>query len=177
VAASRALRRLIRVLTIEEEQSRLALESSIGALRQLEHALAANTNRERGGRQLVFSSARTGELPDRLAGLEETRSAKRRALALAPRIAQAEAEVDRCRAAFLAKRVESRQAETLIRESESKEAIVAGRRAQQSLDDWYLNRMRSSLRSQSAPTCTPASNPGSPRQNLSENLPEFTPRS
>ena len=82
-----------------------------------------------------------------------------------------------CGQEFLAKRVERRQAETLIEETEAREAIEADRRNQQSIDDWYLNRMRSSLRSQSAPTWTPASNPGSPRQNLSENLPEFTPRS
>jgi flagellar biosynthesis chaperone FliJ len=179
MAVSRALRRLLRVLTIEEEQSRLALESAVGAFRQLEHALAANASRDRSGRQLVISSARSGELTDRLAGLEETHSAKRRALALASRIAQAEAEVNACRAAFLAKRVECRQAETLIRESESKEAIVAGRRAQQGLDDWYRNRLRTCSRSQTTPPSTNASSAGIPVSdgNLSEDLPGFAPES
>jgi hypothetical protein len=37
--------------------------------------------------------------------------------------------------------VERRQAETLIAETEAREAIVAGRRGQQSLDDWYSSRL------------------------------------
>jgi hypothetical protein len=42
---------------------------------------------------------------------------------------------------FLAKRVERRQAETLIKETEARDAIEAGRRSQQNLDDWFGNRM------------------------------------
>ena len=86
MAASRALRRLLRIRDIEEEQSRLALESALSQLNRLEHALAATAERDRRGRRLVDASARTGELPDRLAGLEETRAAGRHAAALAPRI-------------------------------------------------------------------------------------------
>jgi hypothetical protein len=43
---------------------------------------------------------------------------------------------------FLAKRVERRQAETLIHEIEAQDAVIAGRRSQQALDDWYLNRLQ-----------------------------------
>jgi hypothetical protein len=102
---------------------------------------AAAANQARIGRHLVTASAHTGELPDRLAGLEETHSAKRRAVALAPLITEAESEVDARRQAFLDKRVECRQAETLIREAEARDALVLGRRTQQGLDDWYLNRL------------------------------------
>jgi hypothetical protein len=42
---------------------------------------------------------------------------------------------------FLGKRVERRQAETLIRETEARDAIEAGRRGQQALDDWYRFRL------------------------------------
>jgi hypothetical protein len=42
---------------------------------------------------------------------------------------------------FLSKRVERRQAETLIAETEAREAIVDGRRTQQSFDDWYSSRL------------------------------------
>jgi hypothetical protein len=150
MAASRALRRLLRVLTIEEEQSRLALESGVGDLRLLERAYSATANQARGGRRLVISSVHSGELPDRLAGIEETQSAQRRAAALEPRIAAAEFNVETLRQAFLAKRVECRQAETLIQETEARDAIVAGRRAQQGLDDWYLNRLHAA-RSSPAP--------------------------
>ena len=150
MAVSRALRRLLRVLNIEEEQSRLALESSIADLRQLERALATTKNRAIGGRRLVVTSAQTGELPDRLAGIEETRAAVRRAEVLAPRISDAEDEVETLRRAFLAKRVECRQAETLIHEAEAAEAVIAARRSQQALDDWYLNRLNSRRSSASA---------------------------
>jgi hypothetical protein len=139
---SRTLRRLLRIVDIQENQSRLALDSAVGDLQRLERSLQATEERARGGRHLVLTSARSGELPDRLAGLEETRAAVRRAEALAPRIANAELEVASLRAAFLAKRVERRQAETLISETEAKDAVVANRRSQQSLDDWYLNRMQ-----------------------------------
>ncbi len=142
MAVSRSLRRLLRVLTLEEDQRKLVLESAIVELRRFERAMANTREQERRGGQLVLASARTGELPDRLAGLEETRAARRRAAALAPGIANAQREVLARRQAYLDKRVERRQVETLIGESEAKEAVVAGRRNQQAADDWYLNRLR-----------------------------------
>jgi len=45
--------------------------------------------------------------------------------------------VARLRQEFLGKRVERRQAETLIEKTEAQDAIEAGRHAQQALDDWY----------------------------------------
>ena len=146
MAVAKALRRLLRVLEIEEDQCRLALESALAELRQLEHSLTATADRARSGRQLVLASAQSGELPDRLAGLEEIRAAKRRAVALVLRISDAELEVAALRQAFLAKRVERRQAETLIQETEARDAVVAGRRGQQALDDWYLNRLHAAKR-------------------------------
>ena len=141
MAVSRALRRLLRILTIEEEQCRLALESALGELRLFERALSETGNQARNGRRLVRASARSGELPDRLAGIEETHAADRRAAVLALRIREARANSDALRQAFLAKRVECRQAETLIGEAEAKDAVIAARRTQQGLDDWYLNRL------------------------------------
>ena len=70
MAVSRALRRLLRIRELEEEQCRLALEAAIGELSRLEHAMAATAERDRRGRRLVEASARSGELRDRLAGLE-----------------------------------------------------------------------------------------------------------
>lgn len=140
MAASRALRRLLRVRDLEEEQSRLALESALSELNQLEDALKATVERERRGRRLVESSARTGELPDRLAGIEEMHAADRLFAVLEPRIAAKEEEVTARRQEFLLKRVERRQAETLIRESEAQEAIETDRRSQQEVDNWYSFR-------------------------------------
>jgi flagellar biosynthesis chaperone FliJ len=141
VAVSRALRRLLGVLEIEEDQCKSALESAVGKLAHLERALTATHGRAQRGRLLVHASAQSGELPDRLAGIEETHAAKRRAEALAPRIADARLEVENLRQVFLAKRVECRQAETLIHEAEVRDALEADRRNQQGLDDWYLNRL------------------------------------
>jgi hypothetical protein len=141
MAVSRVLRRLLRIRNLEEEQGRLALESALGELMNLQNVLAAAVERARRGRRLVGTSAQSGELPDRLAGLEETRAAERRTAALAPRIAEAELDVVALRREFLARRVERRQAETLIRETEAQDAAEAGRRGQQALDDWFGNKM------------------------------------
>ena len=141
MAVSRALRRLLRIRELEEEQNRLALESASSELNRLENALTATYERERQGRRLVEAGARSNELTDRLAGMEEIRSAGLHAIALGPRIDAKQEEVAACREEFLVKRVERRQAETLIEETEARDAIEAGRRGQQSLDDWYSSRL------------------------------------
>ncbi|MGD0799901.1 MAG: hypothetical protein ABR906_01150 [Terracidiphilus sp.] len=141
MAVSRALRRLLRIRDLEEEQCRLALESALGELHRLEHALTANIERGRRGRMLVDSSARTGQLPDRLAGFEETRSAGRYVEVLEPRIGAKGEEVTGLRQKFISKRVERRQAETLIKETEAREQIEDDRRSQQALDNWFSSRL------------------------------------
>jgi flagellar biosynthesis chaperone FliJ len=148
LALARGLLRLLRIRNLEEEQSRTALESVMGELRQLQHAQAASIERARRGRRLVDTSARSGELPDRLAGLAEIHGSERLALALSPLILDAELEIAELRADYLAKRIERRQAETLIEEAETRDAAVAERRSQQSLDDWFSNRLhrRAALR-------------------------------
>lgn len=138
---SRAMRRLVHIRELEEEECRLALESASADLNRLKQALAATTGQARLGRRLVATSASSGELPDRLAGIEETRIAGRRVVVLVPKIADMQLEVAALRQQFLMKRVERRQAETLIKETEASDAIEDGRRNQQSLDDWYSNRL------------------------------------
>jgi hypothetical protein len=140
MAASRALGRLLRIRDLEEEQCRLALESALGELNRLEDALKGAVERERGGRRLVEDSARTGELPDRLAGMEETHAADRFFAVLEPRIAAKKEDVVARRQEFLSKRIERRQAETLIQESKAVEAANADRQGQQALDNWYGSR-------------------------------------
>jgi hypothetical protein len=141
MAVSRAMRRLLRIRDLEEEQSRLTLESALGELRNLESVLGAVQLLDRRGRRLFKTSVRSGELPDRLAGLAEVSTAKRHAAVLTPRIAKAELDVAALRELFLSKRVERRQAETLIRETEAEDAIEDGRRSQQAMDDWYGSRL------------------------------------
>lgn len=141
MAIARAMRRLLQVLEIEEEQAKLALESALGEFRLLQLRWVAAMERNRSGRQLVKASAQSGNFIDRWAGLEEARAGNRHAASLAPRIAEAELAANARRQEYLARRVERRQAETLIEEAEAREAAVAGRRDQRALDDWYLNRL------------------------------------
>jgi hypothetical protein len=141
MAVARAMRRLLQVLEIEEEQAKLALESALGELRLLEQRWATAVERNRSGRQLVKASAQSGNLTDRWAGVEEARAGNRHAASLIPRIAEAEMALNAKRQEYLARRVKRKQAQTLIEEDEAREAIKAGRRGQQSLDDWYLNRL------------------------------------
>lgn len=140
MAASRALRRLLRIRELEEEQCKLDLESALGEFSRLQGVLTATTERERRGRRLVEAGVRAGQLPDRLAGLEETHAAVRLLAVLGPRIAAKENEVAAMRRQFQSKRVERRQAETLIEDAETQQAIEAERRSQQALDDWYGSR-------------------------------------
>jgi len=140
MAVSRAMLRLLQVLKIQEEECRAAMESARAELSRLQQALTRSVERERGGRRLVAASAATGEIADRIAGIEETRVAKRIATALAPRIAESESAVNLRQHEFLDKRIERRQTETLIEEAEALESVEAGRRAQRDLDDWFLSR-------------------------------------
>jgi aspartokinase len=142
MAGSRTMRRLLRVLELEEEQHRAALEGALVDLRRLEAAFESAKEREKEGRQLILASAATNELTDRLAGLEEIRAAQRRAAALKPRIAEGRACVNGKRQDFLSKRIERRQAETLKDEAKAFESREAERQAQRSLDEGFLNRIR-----------------------------------
>ncbi len=141
MAVSRSLRRLLRVRELEEEQRRLELESASAELNKLQGALAGAIERGRTGRRLISASAGSGELSDRLAGLEEIRTGIRFVEVLTPRIAEQEEQVAARRDEFMVKRIERRQAETLIEEKESRDAVEEGRRSQQGLDDWFSNKL------------------------------------
>ncbi len=142
MAVSRALKRLLRIRELEEEQSRLALESALGELRELERALHRSAERGRLVRQLMAAGVETGELADRLAGLAEACAAARAAEWLAGRRPAAEREVEEQREEFLVSKTERRQAETLIDAVETRDAIEAERKAQYGLDDWHRSRRR-----------------------------------
>jgi hypothetical protein len=152
MAVSRAMRRLLRVLEMQEEQARAQMESALADLRRLERTLDAAGEREREGRRLVNASAMasaaenatqneaTNEMRDRLAGVEESRMASRQAAALKPRIAGAGTAVNERRREFLDKRIERRQAETVIEHAEALESTEARRRGQRESDDWFLGK-------------------------------------
>lgn len=144
---STAMRRLLRIRHLEEEQRRVALESAAGELSLLEQALDSTHRRDAHGRRLIASSAGANDSTSRAAALEESRTASRHAVYLDAKIEDAREEVEELRALFLESRVERRQAETLIDEAVRQQAIEADRRAQQTLDDLFgLERHRINLR-------------------------------
>lgn len=142
MAVSRGLRRLLHVLELEEEQKKNALEAAVGELRRIEQAQQAAGERERRGRALVLTSFESGELVDRIAGIEESRSAGALGKTLAGWQESAVAIVEDRRADLVAKRIERKQTETLIEEAVRRDAAEAARRSQNSLDEWYLSRQR-----------------------------------
>jgi len=140
LSVSSSLRRLLAIRDLQEEQCKLALESALGEFHRLEHALQTTHERDRRGRSLIHAGTQTGQLTDRLAGQEESHSASLHAAALVPRIDAKGDEVEELRRNFQFRRVERRQVETLIQETEQLEAIEAARRGQQSLDNWYSSQ-------------------------------------
>jgi hypothetical protein len=140
LAVSKVLERLLRIRDLEEEQHRLALESATAQLHKLEAARHAVGETERAGRALVGASARTGVLADRQGGLVQAKAAGRHAALLENHLARAEAAMQQLRQVFLEKRVERRQAETLVSESEARSEIESKRRSQRALDDWHGSR-------------------------------------
>lgn len=138
---SLVLRRLLRVLDLEEEQRRLTLESARSELARMQQSREAAAERERRGRRLMVAGMQSGELRDRLAGHTESNAGARHTAALTSRIAGQKIEVLARREKFLSKRIERRQTETLIHEVESEERRMTERRSQQSLDDLHLTRV------------------------------------
>jgi hypothetical protein len=138
----RLTERIVGVRKIEEEQSRRSLELALAELAQLELALDAAGQRESAGRMLIAASAASGDVADRVAGIEESRSAARHTAALAARIRTAKDTVASLRQDYLGNRTARMQAETLAGHERARKESENLRRAQQTLDEWHLNRLR-----------------------------------
>lgn len=145
MTVTKAVQRLSRVLFLEEELRRKELLTAQSELVRLEEALKLCGQEERNGRSWMAVGLQSGDLADRLAGIEEIKRSRRGAVAMRPLIDQSTLRVEECRAAFLDKRVERKQAKTLVEVAETREAIEVNRKSQQSLDDWYLTKQPSAL--------------------------------
>jgi flagellar biosynthesis chaperone FliJ len=132
--------RLLQVRQLEEEGCRTALESTLAKLNRLVDAQKIAVDRERQGRIFVLEGLRTGQLSNRLAGLEEVRVSRVLQSALSAKIDAAGQEVNECRGRYLEKRIERRQLEMLIEAAQAKKAQQASRRAQEMLDDRHRSR-------------------------------------
>jgi len=142
---SRSLKQLLRIRALEEEQSRALLEAALGELHRMEASLVLNQQREVRGRRLVAQSHRRAgdEIQgiDRRAGIEESVAARRSIAAITPRVEVQKQVVEEMRRIFLARRVDRRQAETLIVEAAARAEVESSRRAQRTMDDWFGARI------------------------------------
>lgn len=170
---SSTLQRLLRIRDMQEERHREALESALAELRALEHALAVAQQREKSGRRSMASPAQAAEIPQRLAARVEIEAARRQAAALRSRIAIAEEHAARMRHEYLSKRVERRQAETLVRADQAREMLERARQSQRMLDDWYGAAFhRGAAQSNPQPPVPPLRAPGAPDRDESPQAPD-----
>jgi hypothetical protein len=142
VAVSRGLRRLYELRQIEELQKASLFELAVAELDQLKNALEVAHIRKGNGRALVERSVMTGETQDRLFGVEEIAAAVRISAVLESRLRSAAEKVQRIRNEFLNKRLEKRQAGTLLESALEREAGLAQRKMQLALDEWTRLRRR-----------------------------------
>jgi flagellar biosynthesis chaperone FliJ len=146
MAASKSLHRLLGIRQAEEEHSQTEMEMAMAELRRL--MLAEETAYERGkrARGLVTSSAQSGELIDRIAGLQEMTTASRLQRMLAQLINMAKENVDQRRQDLLARRVARRQVETMVDAKLAEAKTEAGRKTQLALDDWHRSQRKAETR-------------------------------
>lgn len=160
MGVSKVFERLLRIRALEEEQRRASLASAVGELEALQRAGEAAIKCERQGHAQVRESAFSGEIVDRRAAVVQLEAARLHRSLLAPRIAASELESARRRQEFLEKRVERRQAGTLVEEALAREAIELDRRNQQTADESHTaRRLRASA---SASKARPRQKAGKP---------------
>lgn len=144
MSVSPSLQRLLSLREAEERQKLILMETALAELNRLAYALNQARRRGTAGHALVSSGVQSGESIDRIAGLEEVASAERIVVALTNRIKLAENAAARFRQEFLAKRIERRQVGALLDAMKEQENLLANRKGQSTLDDWY--RMRHARR-------------------------------
>jgi flagellar biosynthesis chaperone FliJ len=135
-----ALERLLHVRQLEEDQHKLALESALAEVQRLESALHNARNRERAGRERFRQNAPMDDPTERVAALVESEAGHHQSELLKRCIAACEQNLVRLRDAYLARRVERRQVETLIREAEATTSQERARKEQQNLDEQFGTR-------------------------------------
>lgn len=137
---SSAVRRLLRIRELREEQSRSDLENALHEMQQLRSALDAARSEAARSRAAIRESLRCEKPVHRIAGLAEEEIAHRHAAALADQAQTAEERAAEQRELFLARRIERRQVESLVHHGLDEEAREDARRNQSSLDEWFRFR-------------------------------------
>jgi flagellar export protein FliJ len=136
----RVLTRLLRLRELEEEQTRIQLESAVGDRDRVQEDLAQTADYLTQGRQSFRASVTNRDAMGRTGAVLETEQARQQRLRILPRLQAAEAEVTRQREEYLLRRTGRRQVETLVENEKEMAAVETARRVQQILDDWYGRR-------------------------------------
>lgn len=131
------LARLHSIRIVEEQEKRTAMDLAMSNLGRLREAAAANDARTRQARLLISRSINNGDLEERHAGQQELMLASRTAKNIADLIEAADQALLGLREQYLAKRVERRQVEALLKAEREKLQREETRRAQFQLDEWF----------------------------------------
>jgi flagellar export protein FliJ len=140
MAKRRVLERLLRLRELEEELSRVDLETAVGARNRLAGELAAAAGRQAQAHRGFAASLGDPDTADRTGAVIAMERACKQRLRIEPRLRSAEQEVMRQREEFLARRTGRQQVETLLEQEHRTQQEEVARRAQQMLDDWYGRR-------------------------------------
>jgi flagellar export protein FliJ len=131
MAVRRVLTRLLRLRELEEEQSRIKLESAVGDRDRVHEDLARAAECLIQGRQSFTAGIVNRDALGRTGAVLETEQARKQRLRILPRLQAAEAEVMRQREEYLLRRTGRRQVETLVENEKGMAMVEAARRAQQ----------------------------------------------
>lgn len=142
MASDKSLHRLLGIRKAEEKSSQTEMETAIAELQQLESAYAMAQERGKRACTLLASSAQTGELMDRIAGLQEMTTVGRLQRMLVEMINRAEEKAENKRQETLARRLARRQVEILVDAKLAKTIAETNRKAQSGLDDWHRSQRK-----------------------------------
>ena len=140
MAVKPMLERLLRLRELEEEQSRLELERASTVHARVEQQRNSVARRQAVMRRAFVAGIEAGNNLGRSGAVIEMERAREQTAQIELRLAAAERELRRQREEFLVRRTSRRQVETLVDEAKAELELMASRRAQQMLDDWYGRR-------------------------------------
>ena len=135
---SKSLERLLRVFEIQEDTRKRDLAEAQTTLARMEDALTAASEKASRGRKLLASALQSNDVNNRVAGQAEIESGELRKTFLQKNVEDMLIIVEQARAGYFDMRVERQQVEALVKAAEMVARVEGDRRAQQSLDDWFL---------------------------------------
>ncbi|WP_109484622.1 hypothetical protein [Occallatibacter savannae] len=152
MSRARQLRRIRELRLVEEQYQAALLAAGKKQLADLESALHLLRKRQMEGRDLLVQSCIDGDTVSWITALEEVAILRRKADALMAEKPHLEYHVHGLCDRFIAKRIERRQAESILSSVLEEETKRGERQSQATLDEWYrAERRRFALASSGAP--------------------------